>query len=176
MEPGCPSSSSANACIAVLPSTDGRRSVGLYIDGMREGGTPGPAGRAAGSEPNAPSSGSRWGLESIGQQVNGASSKPGADVSAPAAWDLTTGSPSVVVAELDSGVDYTHPDLAANVWTNPGGVGGCAAGTRGYDVLTGTCDPMDDFGHGTHVAGILGAVGNNGIGVSGLDQSTPSLP
>jgi subtilisin family serine protease len=127
-------------------------------------------------DPNDPSFGTQWGLENIGQQVNSISGKAGADVSAPAAWDVATGSPSVVVAELDSGVDYEHPDLGANVWTNPGGLGGCAAGTHGYNVLTGTCDPMDDFDHGTHVAGIIGAVGDNGIGVSGIDQVAVILP
>ena len=96
------------------------------------------------------------------------------------AWDVTTGSRDVVIGEVDSGVDYTHPDLAANVWTNPGGIGGCAAGTHGVNVVASTCDPMDDEieygGHGTHVAGILGAVGDNGIGVTGVNWSTTILP
>nr|MBA2559789.1 S8 family serine peptidase [Propionibacteriales bacterium] len=78
------------------------------------------------------------------------------------------------------GLDYTHPDLAANVWSNPGGVGGCAAGTHGYNAISSTCDPMDDDtvygGHGTHVAGILGAVGDNGIGVAGVNWTTTILP
>jgi subtilisin family serine protease len=85
-----------------------------------------------------------------------------------------------VIAEVDSGVDYNHPDLAANIWSNPGGVGGCPAGTHGYNVLTSTCDPMDDDtaygGHGTHVAGILGAVGNNADGVAGVNWATTILP
>ena len=93
---------------------------------------------------------------------------------------MTTGSPSVVVGVADTGVDYTHPDLAANVWSNPGGIGGCPAGTHGYNVVSSTCDPMDTDGtyngHGTHVAGIIGAVGNNGIGVAGMNWSTTLLP
>src|SRR4029079_11276582 len=81
---------------------------------------------------------------------------------------------------VDSGVQYDHPDLAANIWTNPGGVGGCPAGTHGYNVLASSCDPRDDEqpygGHGTHVAGIVGAVGNNGGGVSGVNWRTTILP
>jgi len=71
-----------------------------------------------------------------------------------------------VIGEADTGIDYEHPDLKANIWSNPGKVGGCPSGTHGYNVLAGTCNPMDEDpaygGHGTHVAGILGAVGNNG--------------
>ena len=82
--------------------------------------------------------------------------------------------------ETDTGVEYTHPDLAANIWTNPGGIGGCPAGTHGFNVLSGTCDPMDDDafygGHGTHVAGIMGAVSNNGLGVAGTNWQTSILP
>jgi subtilisin family serine protease len=90
-----------------------------------------------------------------------------------------------VIGEVDTGVDYNHPDLAANIWSNPGGIGGCPAGTHGYDVLNpSTCNPMDMDpsypagynGHGTHVAGIMGAVGNNGAGVAGMNWSTTILP
>ena len=93
---------------------------------------------------------------------------------------MSTGTRSVVIGETDSGVDYNHPDLAANIWSNPGGIGGCAAGTHGYDFVASTCNPMDNEtsygGHGTHVAGILGAVGNNGIGVAGMNWQTTILP
>jgi subtilisin family serine protease len=130
--------------------------------------------------PNDPSFTQQWGFRNIGQSVNGTTGTAGADESATAAWGVTTGSRSIVVAEVDSGVQYTHPDLAANIWSNPGGVNGCAAGTHGYNVLTGTCDPMDDEtvygGHGTHVAGIIGAVGNNGVGVTGVNWQTTILP
>ncbi|MDQ6811666.1 MAG: S8 family serine peptidase [Actinomycetota bacterium] len=105
---------------------------------------------------------------------------PGADDRALRAWGVSTGTRSIVIGETDTGIDYTHPDLGANIWSNPGGIGGCARGTHGYNVLTKTCDPMDDDtfygGHGTHVAGIMGAVGNNGIGVAGMNWQTSILP
>jgi hypothetical protein len=103
-----------------------------------------------------------------------------ANESSAAAWSVTTGTNSVSVAILDTGVQYSHPDLLTNIWTNPGGIGGCAAGTHGYNVLDGSCDPMDDDasygGHGTHVAGILGAVGNNRLGVAGVNWTTSIIP
>jgi thermitase len=121
-----------------------------------------------------------WGSLNTGQAANGTVGSAGKDDRAAEAWTVTTGSPSIVVAEVDTGVDYTHPDLAANVWTNPGGVGGCPAGTHGYNVVAATCDPMDDDtsygGHGTHVAGIIGASGDNGIGVAGMNWRTTILP
>ena len=130
----------------------------------------------AGSIPNDSFAGNQWAISNTGQNVNGVSGTPGADERAPGAWRITTGTNAVVVAVLDTGVQYTHPDLETNIWNNPGGVGKCPAGTHGYNVLTGTCDPMDDDaaygGHGTHVAGILGAVGNNGAGVSGVNWTT----
>jgi subtilisin family serine protease len=130
--------------------------------------------------PNDPSLGLQWGYSNTGQTVAGTAGTPGADEKAVPAWNVTTGSRSVAVAEVDSGVEYTHPDLAANIWTNPGGIGGCPAGTHGYNVVASSCDPMDDEtaynGHGTHVAGIIGAVGNNGIGVTGVDWTTTVLP
>ena len=126
--------------------------------------------------PDDPSFGQQWGLQNTGQVVNGIKGTPGADINATTSWNVATDSRSVVVAELDSGVDYRHPDLAANVWTNPDGVGGCPAGTHGYNVVTNTCDPLDDFGHGTQVAGVLGAVGNNGIGIAGAAWRTTVLP
>jgi serine protease len=109
-----------------------------------------------------------WGLLNTGQTVNGTTGTPGADIDATLAWDLATGSNEVVVGVVDTGIDYAHPDLAANVWTNPGGIGGCAAGTHGYNAINGTCNPADDHSHGSHVAGTIGAVGNNGVGVAGV--------
>lgn len=130
--------------------------------------------------PNDPGFGLQWGAQNMGQAVNGTSGIAGADEKAVAAWDTNTGSRSVVIGEVDTGVDYLHPDLAENVWTNPGGIGGCPAGSHGRNVVASTCDPMDDDtvfgGHGTHVAGILGAVGNNGVGVTGVNWRTTILP
>src|SRR5712691_914656 len=94
------------------------------------------------------------------------------DIQADQAWDTTAGTASVVVGVVDTGVDYTHPDLAANIWTNDGTVNHCPAGTHGYNVLLKSCDPMDVHNHGTHVSGTIGAVGNNGIGVVGVNWST----
>ncbi|HEV2923756.1 MAG TPA: S8 family serine peptidase [Solirubrobacteraceae bacterium] len=117
------------------------------------------------------------GKEPLGPRANGT---PGADDRGLAAWGVTRGSPSIVIAELDTGVEYNHPDLSANIWSNPGGVGGCASGTHGYNVLDHTCEPIDEDtayeGHGTHVAGIMGGVGNNGIGVAGMNWQTTILP
>jgi subtilisin family serine protease len=134
----------------------------------------------AAAAPNDPSFGLRWPLENTGQTVNGVAGVRGADEDAVPAWDVTTGDRSVVVGEVDTGVDYIHPDLADNIWSNPGGIGGCPAGTHGYNAISGSCDPMDDDtkygGHGTHVAGLIGAVGNNGIGVTGVNWRTTILP
>jgi len=126
--------------------------------------------------PNDPSFGQQWGLQNTGQTVNGTKGTAGADIHAPAAWNLATDSHSVVVAEVDSGIDYNHADLAGSVWSNPGGIGGCAAGTHGFNVVAGNCSPLDDFGHGTQVAGVLGAVGDNGTGIAGVAWRTTILP
>ncbi len=123
------------------------------------------------------------GNEKFGQAKAGT---PGNDDRALRAWQVSTGSRSIVIGEADTGVDYTQPDLAANVWSNPGGIAGCAAGTRGYSVLSKTCEPMDteplDYGegrfggHGTHVAGIMAAVGDNSTGVAGINWQATVLP
>jgi len=131
--------------------------------------------------PNDPLFPQQWNMQNTGQ--NGGT--PGADIHATQAWNLTTGSANVVVAVIDTGVDYTHPDLAANIWTAPSAFTGanqfgaafsCPAGSRGLDVVDGTCDPMDYNGHGTHVSGIIGAQGNNGVGVAGVNWAVTILP
>ena len=131
---------------------------------------------SAGSLPDDASIGNLWSAQNNGQSINGTAGTSGADEHSAAAWSVTTGTNSVVVAVLDSGVQYSHPDLATNMWNNPGGIGGCAVGTHGYNILAANCDPMDDDatygGHGTHVAGILGALGNNAAGVAGVNWTT----
>src|SRR6185295_6932651 len=109
---------------------------------------------------------SQWGLNNTGQSAG----TPDADVDAPEAWDRTTGSDTVVVAVVDSGVDYQHPDLADNILRDGSGA------VVGYDFANNDADPMDDNDHGTHCAGIIGARGNNGIGISGICQRVKIMP
>jgi subtilisin family serine protease len=122
--------------------------------------------------PNDPSYAQLWAMKNTGQLVSGTTGTPGADIKAEPAWNVTTGSNSIVVGVIDTGIDYNHPDLAANVWSNPGGIGGCGVGTHGKNFITGVCNPMDDHNHGTHVSGTIGAVGNNGVGVVGVNWTT----
>ncbi|MEO7672783.1 MAG: S8 family serine peptidase [Pyrinomonadaceae bacterium] len=99
-------------------------------------------------------------------------------ISAPQAWDLNTGSTAVVIANIDTGAKYTHEDLAANMWTNPGEINnngldddgnGFVDDYYGYDFFFNDPNPLDENGHGTHTSGTLGAVGNNSIGVVGVN-------
>lgn len=128
--------------------------------------------------PNDPSFTSLWGLNSTGQTINGTPSDPTADINAPEAWGVTTGDANFVVGVIDSGIQWNHPDLAANIWTNPGEIAGNhldddqngkVDDVRGWDFYSRDDDPSDESGHGTHVAGTIGAVGNNGVGVVGVN-------
>ncbi|NCC52772.1 MAG: hypothetical protein EOM20_16375, partial [Spartobacteria bacterium] len=114
-----------------------------------------------------------WGLHNTGQTGG----TPGADIGASDAWDIQTGSHEVIVAVIDTGVDYNHEDLAANMWINTGEIpgNGIDDDSNGYiddvygiNAITGSGNPMDDHNHGTHCAGTIGAVGNNGVGVVGV--------
>jgi subtilisin family serine protease len=113
--------------------------------------------------PNDPYFSRLWGLYNSGQTVNGGKGIPGADIDAPEAWNKTTGSKDVIVAVLDTGVDYREPDLSPNI-------------VNGWDFVANSSDPMDRVGHGTHVAGIIAAVGNNSIGVTGVMWKAKIMP
>ena len=145
---------------------------------------------AAYGEPNDPGFASQWHYRNLGEgnydfenlNNNHVGAKAGCDVNALEAWKICKGDPSIIVAILDEGVMYTHPDLAANMWCNPGesvqgaktdGDGnGYEGDLHGYNFVTESGDitwtDANDTGHGTHVAGTIAAVNNNGIGVSGV--------
>lgn len=124
--------------------------------------------------PDDPGFGDMWALENTGQSGG----TPGSDIDARPAWDITTGDSNIVIGVIDTGVDYTHSDLAGNMWVNPGEVcdngqdddgNGVIDDCYGYSAVTSTGDPMDENGHGTHVAGTIGASANNGVGVTGVN-------
>jgi len=129
--------------------------------------------------PSDPRFADQWALANDGQRGG----KAGADISAMTAWSVTTGDDDVVIAVLDSGVDYNHQDLANNIWTRPNNVPEYvddAAGTvqdlHGYNAIDNNADPMDDNGHGTHCAGIIGAEGGNDIGITGVNWKVRIMP
>lgn len=133
----------------------------------------------------------QWSFKNYGQDApGGTEGVSGADIKALEAWSVTTGSKKIVVAVIDTGIDYSHPDLKVNMWVNEAEKNGIAGidddgnsytdDVYGWDFVSGTReelyygqlgdpDPMDDYGHGTHVSGTIGAVGGNAIGVAGIN-------
>ena len=131
--------------------------------------------------PNDPSFSSQWGLNNSGQTGGVAD----ADIDAPEAWNVATGSGNTLVATIDTGMDLTHPDLRNNLWTNPGEIAGDGIDNdhngfiddvHGWNFVSNNNNPNDDNGHGSHVAGIIGAEGNNGIGVTGVNWHVKMMP
>ncbi|HSK14574.1 MAG TPA: S8 family serine peptidase [Gaiellaceae bacterium] len=124
--------------------------------------------------PNDPLFGQLWGLHQASDR----------DIDAPAAWNVTKGSAGVTVAVIDSGVAYGHPDLAPNMWVNSGEIpgngidddgNGFVDDVRGWDFVQNDATPLDYNGHGTHVAGTIGARGNNKTGVTGVNWSVKMM-
>jgi subtilisin family serine protease len=129
--------------------------------------------------PHDPQFNDQWALANSGQRGG----KQGADISATVAWATTTGSEKVVVAVLDSGVDYTHEDLIQNMWMRPADMApyqdnelGTIDDEHGFNAIDSASDPMDDNGHGTHCAGIIGAEGENNLGIAGVNWKVRIMP
>jgi uncharacterized delta-60 repeat protein len=128
--------------------------------------------------PNDALLGEQWALNNAGQQVDGAFGQPDADIDATEAWDRRTGAP-VTVGVLDSGIDLTHADVESNLWANPREVGGGAGvdddgngfvdDTTGWNFVAESNDPDDDVGHGTYMASTIGASGNDGNLIAGVN-------
>ncbi len=152
---------------------------------------------APNSIPDDPLFGEQWALQNLGSGIDGFSGAvAGDDINATSAWNRTVGIPSVVVADIDSGYRFEHPDLANVAWTNPGEIPGNGIDDDGDGIIddvhgadfvgpngespTVDGDPTDEDlvsgGHGVHTAGIIGAEGNNGVGISGVAQNVRIMP
>lgn len=211
-------SSSAKQRAAVRKKFDLRRISSLPLDGMEVASVPRGSDEKAlaktisgesavayaqtdnyvqvTSTPNDPSFANLWGLHNTGQTVNTTTGTADSDIDAPEAWELFSGSDATNVAVVDTGVDYDHEDLDANIWSNPGETGGGKETNgvdddgngliddfRGWDFAGETYavpnsdnDPDDVHSHGTHVAGTIGAEGNNGTGITGVNWDASIVP
>ncbi len=141
--------------------------------------------------PNDPLYPLQWAFENTGQDVGGISGTPGADINAPAAWTIATGSGQVVLVDFDTGIDFNNPDLAPNVWSAPqayaitegGNLYNCPQGSHGFSAIDyySGCDGQEsdndtvDPGHGTYMAGDMGAASNNGLGIAGTNWDVSML-
>lgn len=129
--------------------------------------------------PNDPHFNRQWGHLNTGSHPGVPSPTAGAHINAPGAWALSTGSDQIIVAIVDSGLRLGHPDIAARVWTNPAETpngldddgNGLVDDVYGWDWVNNDNDPTDDSGHGSNIAGLVGAIADNGIGVAGVDHA-----
>lgn len=135
--------------------------------------------------PNDPDLDLQWGLINSGQAVSGYAGTPGADIDAAHAWDLAGSGADVVVAVIDTGVTYDHPDLSDAIWTNPSEIdgngidddhNGWVDDVRGWDFVDEDNSPMDATGHGTHIAGIIAAQRDNTVGIAGISDRVRIMP
>jgi subtilisin family serine protease len=146
--------------------------------------------------PNDPLFDEQWALQNIGATINEETGVPGDDIDVVPAWDRTVGSPNIVVADIDNGYAFNSPDLSTRVWTNPGEIAGNGIDDddngyvddiHGWDFVgpnlnapTEDADPSEEdpstAGHGIHTAGIIGAAGNNGVGITGVAQNVRIMP
>jgi thermitase len=133
--------------------------------------------------PNDPMLGQLWGMNNTAQaDSESAVGVAGIDIGAEQAWDIETGSKNTIVAVIDTGVDYTNPDLAPNMWTNTKELNGTKGvdddgngvidDIYGYNAVTNGGDPKDDHGHGSHCSGTIGAKGDDGKGIVGVNWNT----
>lgn len=141
--------------------------------------------RTTATTPNDTYYGLQWGLHNTGQDIRGVLGTADADIDMPEAWDITTGDQSFVVAVIDTGTQWSHPDLDANIWSNGGEIAGNGVDddgngyvddVRGWDFYNNDNNPDDGDGHGTHTAGTVGAEGNNGTGVVGVNWNCRVMP
>ncbi len=127
----------------------------------------------------------QWGVNNTGQDIRGVLGTADADIDGFEAWDTRTNASGVIVAVIDSGTQWDHPDLDDNIWTNSGEIpgngidddnNGYIDDVRGWDFYNNDNNPDDSDGHGTHTAGTVGAEGNNGIGVAGVAWDVQIMP
>jgi subtilisin family serine protease len=137
--------------------------------------------------PNDPNYPKQWSLNNNGQLDGwGKPGRFGLDIGAEKAWDITVGSKNVIVAVIDSGLNYNHPDIKDNLWTNEAEANGKTGvdddnngyvdDIHGYDFVNNDNDPIDDHSHGTHVANIIGAKGNQNLGMTGINWNVSIMP